>query len=358
MTTHAFLPTSTSSNYKVYLFEENDNMRLVFDKHDLVQRVLELYNLMQVNIININTGYSVNEAEKELISYVMGGGSNCFTLKHDRGAKAAIPQLESFLNAAKLVNAMKWSLSPASASSVGQSVFDSKWQRNTSSKLEKPYEVSIEGDGFKPIDTSIDEYASVIDEVYKGETLSKKSVSCCVLYNSLYECALVCDISKSLHTIVKEFPEFQIVREYKELSQSKHEILKEYFTKNMYNELDVINKKLTAFENLYDITNTDPNEEQKAKILCYIKTYYNISTQAEKRIKVSTLLEEVEKDLNITNTTNLKYRFASMLAELGLQKKRYSDGMYIYGLESKSMEKVHNSEADIKHYMSTHPKSP
>jgi hypothetical protein len=37
-----------------------------------------------------------------------------------------------------------------------------------------------------------------------------------------------------------------------------------------------------------------------------------------------------------------------------LQKKRYSDGMYIYGIESKSVAKVHNSDVAIKDYMSTH----
>lgn len=224
-----------------------------------------------------------------------------------------------------------------------------------------------DNDVVTPIDVSTEEYASVIDDIVKQEThyaciideiikeeTKKSSVSVCILYNTLYECAIVCDITKTLQNVVKEFPEFQIMREYKELSPSNHSILKEYFSKNMYNELEVVNKKLTAFENLYDITNTDPLEEQKTKILCYIKNYYNISNQQEKRIKVSTLLEDVEKDLNLTNSHNLKYRFASILAELGLQKKRYSDGMYIYGIESKSVAKVNNNDVAIKDFMTTH----
>lgn len=364
---------NTSLTYNVYLFEENDNYRVVFDKHNIVKDVLELYNKMQVNIKSIDTGHCVSEAAKEIVSFVLGGGTNCFPISNIFGTSEALQQVNSFLSAAQTLVYQKQCLTMGNHvdNEVSKSIFMTKpevseFSHNAFLKMMNINDKSVTED-VAPIDVSAGEYVSVIDEIIKqekqyesiadglsGKGQSQGSLSVCILYNTVYECAIVCDIDETLHNVVKEFPEFQIVREYKDLKPCKHNILKEYFAKNMYNEVEIVNKKLTAFENLYDITNADPLEEQKTKILCYIKNYYNISNQPDKRIKVSTLLEDVEKDLNITNSHNLKYRFASMLAELGLQKKRYSDGMYIYGIESKSMAKVHNSEVAIKDYMSTH----
>lgn len=354
--------TKTRNN-NVYIFEENDNMTLVFDKYDLVSKVLQLYALMQVNVSSIHTGYTVTDEEKELVSYVMGGGSNCFAIKqNDRESMNPIDRVKLFLDATKTIRAITTLLTepPSHTKHTVQLVpkpcvntLDRPFKLKT---MDDPFQGNIDEDGVKPVNDASDNYASVMDEIMTGENKVNSSTSICILYNSVYECALVCDVDKILHTLVKEFPEFQIVREYSGLSACKHAILKEYFAKNMYNELEVINKKLTAFENLYDITTQDPMEEQKAKIFCYIKHYYNISNNVEKRIKVSTLLEAVEQDLNLTNSNNLKYRFASILAELGLQKKRYSDGMYIYGIESKSMAKVETSDKDIQQYMSSHPR--
>jgi hypothetical protein len=364
---------NTSVMYNVYLFEENDNFKVVFDKHSIVQNVLDLYNKMQVNIKSIDTSHRVSEAAKDIVSFVLGGGTNCFPISHQSGITEALQQLQSFLSAAQTLDYQKRCLT------VGKPV-DKAPQLDLMPRTDLPEflhsrfvskimnidDKSIAQE-VAPIDVSAGEYVSVIDEIIKqesqcasiadalcGQGKQQCPLSVCILYNTVYECAIVCDINKTLYTVVKEFPEFQIVREYKDLKPCKYNILKEYFSKNMYNELEVVNKKLTAYESLYDITNTDPLEEQRTKILCYIKNYYNISNQPDKRIKVSTLLEDVEKDLNITSSQNLKYRFASMLAELGLQKKRYSDGMYIYGIESKSVAKVHNSDVAIKDYMSTH----
>jgi hypothetical protein len=364
---------NTSVMYNVYLFEENDNFKVVFDKHNIVQHVLDLYNKMQVNIKSIDTSHRVGEAAKDIVSFVLGGGTNCFPISHQNGITEALQQLQSFLSAAQTLDYQKRCLTIGnSVNKVPESVLKTRsdlpeFLHSRFSKIMNNDDKSV-AEEVAPMDVSAGgEYVSVIDEIIKqekqcasivdglsGQGTQQGPLSVCILYNTVYECAIVCDINKTLHQVVKEFPEFQIVREYKDLKPCKHNILKEYFSKNMYNELEVVNKKLTAYENLYDITNTDPLEEQRTKILCYIKNYYNISNQPDKRIKVSTLLEEVEKDLNITSSQNLKYRFASMLAELGLQKKRYSDGMYIYGIESKSMAKVHSSDVAIKDYMSTH----
>jgi hypothetical protein len=154
---------------------------------------------------------------------------------------------------------------------------------------------------------------------------------------------LICVKSASIDKCVQEFKDFKLIREYEDLMDITFNKINEYFSKNMYCTEEMLIKKLDAFESLYDIDKRCPLEKEKRLILYYINSNYNISNNVENRIKVSILLDNVQKELRI-NDVNLKYRFTSILYEIGLQKKRYSDGMYVYGIQPKSELKIVDKE--------------
>jgi hypothetical protein len=195
-------------------------------------------------------------------------------------------------------------------------------------------------------------FATVYDDCIIDMQQKTKTRTTSILYNSVYECVVICEYiyNNKIARISEEFPEFELIREYKDLDDRAFLMIKEYFANNMFCDKDVLVKKIESFENLYDIVRMTPLEKEKALIHYYIKSNYNISKDVHKRVKVSTLLDEVERDLNIKNA-NLKYKFASILTEIGLQKKRYADGMYLYGIESKSKSKIKNGficESDLQ----------
>jgi hypothetical protein len=185
------------------------------------------------------------------------------------------------------------------------------------------------------------QYTYLIDSwwsEHKNETLNN---SYCILYNQDNECSLVCNYTQKIKGIADEFGDFIILREYNNISEKSVDLLKELIHNNMYCEKISIEKKLVAFESLYDVEKINQQEDEKSLIIFYIKQNYIISDDVNKRIKVSILLEEVETELKISNT-NLKYNFANYLYDIGLQKKRYSDGMYLYGIESKANAKIND----------------
>jgi len=221
---------------------------------------------------------------------------------------------------------------------------------NISTDLLKPNEYDnnlLEPNEYDSKMTCNSQYTYIIDDWW-NETKNNNNVkkTLCVLYNPEYECNLICNYSKTIKNISDEFGDFIIIREYNDINDKYNLILEELITENMYCNKILIEQKLDSFESLYDIKKINENEKEKSIIIFYIKQNYIISDNINKRIKVSILMEEVEKELKINNP-NLRYNFANYLNDIGLQKKRYSDGMYLYGIETKANAKINDKNNKI-----------
>lgn len=71
-----------------------------------------------------------------------------------------------------------------------------------------------------------------------------------------------------------------------------------------------------------------------------IKKYFTIDSNPENRIKFTNILEIIGKGITISSQYNSYYRhiLPTVLEDLGLSKKRYSDGVYWYGLQDKKKQ--------------------
>lgn len=341
-------------NYKVYLFKENDNINIIFDKYDLVDTLTELYR--KIGVVNrINTEYEVTEDEKNIIMSLIGEDMNIQCTDDDQTIKtigniiSTTKVLHSLISEVKTISqeGTKKNVSNVftNVSEVKSAILRSQISTTQSELASYFSQASINHDtinktNFDDIEGFGDngQYSYLVNEVLK-EFDEKLKKSYYVLYNDVYEAVLICVKTESIAKCVKEFKDFKLIREYDDLMDVTFNKIEEYFSKNVYCTEEMLIKKLDAFESLYDIDKKCPLEKEKRLILYYINSNYIVSKNVDKRIKVSTLLENVQKELKIKDM-NLKYRFASILAEIGLQKKRYSDGMYIYGIEPKSELKI------------------
>jgi hypothetical protein len=111
--------------------------------------------------------------------------------------------------------------------------------------------------------------------------------------------------------------------------------------------LDFINKIIESILNNNQIKNINKSEESIIKK--HIIDNYTITHDPETRIKASTLLnmiveyvlkyEEIlgKESLTKVSDNGFKIRLATYLTDLGLQKKRYNDGYYYYGIVKKKL---------------------
>jgi hypothetical protein len=110
---------------------------------------------------------------------------------------------------------------------------------------------------------------------------------------------------------------------------------------------DSIKKKIFIFKNLNG--NNDKNELNEKDIEKYLNSIYYISDNISNKIKSSELTNNILLYFRLDlKNIGLKNKISMMLIEIGLKKKRFSDGNYYYGL--KLREKDHNIiEFDINH---------
>jgi hypothetical protein len=140
--------------------------------------------------------------------------------------------------------------------------------------------------------------------------------------------------------IPANFQDFSLVKEFlPSMSADTRKAFDNIFHKKSFQSVYEIEEKIKAFENLYNISNV---KTEKAKVKEYFDTYYLISNEVEKRIKANDLYKEVINNLCIPydNAALFKKRLAGYLIEFSLQKKRFSDAYYYYGLEKLQAPKI------------------
>lgn len=365
--------------YSIYFLEENDNIRIVFDKLNLINDLIDLYKQINVIMLLIDANIKVSEIEKDMLMKILE--KKTFKKKDDTNIRELLINIiknvqDIQINKSKIDNEYKGTtlyIKPivAPLSIVSNQVLDKYYEKyqpiivavNGEIKGDYPQYIDLRMSNQLKVtrtnnnvdntlkktilqNNTIDaynqgtfNYTFLMDSWWNENKVEASKNSYCILYNEDNECCLFCDYTQKIKRISDEFGDFIIIREYNNIYDKCIVNLKELIHTNMYCDKILIEKKLDAFEELYDITKINEQDDEKSLIIFYIKQNYVISEDVTKRIKVSTLLEEVESELRIKNT-NLRHNFANYLYDIGLQKKRYSDGMYLYGIESKASIKA------------------
>ena len=188
--------------------------------------------------------------------------------------------------------------------------------------------VSYPWNGIKPYvqdeKESCETWASTNTEQDRDETVYH------ILWNKYAEFSSVVKTGKK---IIEENPEYGFYV-YKTISlpskdSSKlHEMIMELDSEKI--EKEIMDTRIEIIEKMKSIEKLDST---KSAVFEYIRHNYNISNDPEKKMKASILLGKINMTLDNKKITFNK--LSNYLSDMGLQKKRLSDGMHYYGLELK-----------------------
>lgn len=119
------------------------------------------------------------------------------------------------------------------------------------------------------------------------------------------------------------------------------------FNKIQFNTIEEINTKLIKMSHYIEFSNklTNSNNEtitEETQVKKYIKNNYDIDNDINNKMKASTLHDNIinSKQINIESSkiNGFKTRLSKYLKDLGLEKKRYNDGYYYYGIQLKPQQ--------------------
>lgn len=165
-----------------------------------------------------------------------------------------------------------------------------------------------------------------------------------IVYNTLYNISLVVKEEKSFfEKVCQDFSEFHILASLP-LTTQEHDIYEQaqtFFHQTLFEEEADLEKKVTSFKILFNISPiaTKDARDEKEEVQNIMKHLFDISSDPKERMKavelyhrVSSLLPGVTK-LSATSETSLHKRLAVYFTDMGLTRKRFTDGVYYYGIK-------------------------
>lgn len=109
-----------------------------------------------------------------------------------------------------------------------------------------------------------------------------------------------------------------------------------------HNSIEELNRTIEILPHTLAETEKTTKEDKRhsqehENIKRYIDTHYEIIDDLNYKIKASVLCQKIARHLiyDEVATQGLNVRLSNYLKEMGLQKKRYNDGYYYYGLKPK-----------------------
>lgn len=163
---------------------------------------------------------------------------------------------------------------------------------------------------------------------------------------------VVKEINDKQNEIINNYTEYGFIKLFDILTNN--ELVKGFihntYANNKFNDKDEIIKLLGVTSDFIKIYNKLDKENSKVldeqtQIKNYLETNFIIDDDINNRIKFTELLSLIENspliDIDKMKLKGLRNRLPNYLKNLGLNKKRYNDGYYYYGIKSKySQEKT------------------
>jgi hypothetical protein len=199
----------------------------------------------------------------------------------------------------------------------------------------------------------IEENASLVNKVYDSTSYmldinENTNNIFTIILNIDYLTTLVLENSTINDTnILESYPEYGFIYLFSidTINESIINYIKTNFNKKVFSDMSEINLILKQANDFINYTNSCLNKEnsltkEKKQIIEYFKSNFIINNDINNRVKASILHDHIIKNkfLNIQpdKQGGFKNRLSQYLKEVGLEKKRYNDGFYYYGLVDKN----------------------
>ena len=149
---------------------------------------------------------------------------------------------------------------------------------------------------------------------------------------------------------------FELYNEYMTTNNVYDDILQKLFDGFIYDNVADLEKRLTVLKTLNEETKIDNKTKSESDhVKEFIKNKYEINSKIEDKIKAQDILFMVEDYFVFTingfekGRLSFRNKLSKYLLDMGLKKKRFSDGFYYYGLSEK--KKFDNKKLNEKNIL-------
>jgi len=181
---------------------------------------------------------------------------------------------------------------------------------------------------------------------------------CAILYSISQNIGIVIENEDIIYIqyLTKNFKDFELIKEYSKLDKKELDNIKNYFHKRDFESSEIIMKKINSFESLFDINNNKKIDIINNEIEAFIRENYQIDNDPKNMQKANEILSKITLELQYFDKDKMKLskNLSNILLQMGLKKKRMSDGIYYYGIVPRQSFSSINTDEKFKKVVEEH----
>jgi hypothetical protein len=331
---------------KLVILDTGDNYILARDDAFL-RTAVQLYAAIDVSVQEVETPYEARN--EDVLRFIFDNIGRVFSYGfNDTGANTRIDIPEKLI--ADIGDAVKFFKVRHFWSGVAVRASDDDVDAEATTKKEQPrltVAQLLPGWGSSSFETLKPLEKSKPLETPKESDLHV--VTSWILLNTLYSIAIVADV-RDARAFAEAFPEFRLVHDVSAFvthsDTNTYAAIRQHFHKVSFSSYADVVAKFDAFRKLYGLddpktecgglsSSSWPAQFEKRRVKEILAERFSISESPDKRLKANDLYKDLINCMCVPySEANLfKKRVAGYLVEFKLQKKRYSDAYYYYGIE-------------------------
>jgi hypothetical protein len=335
--TKKYLKILDLCDYYIFITDTNQTYSPTMNLY--LDYAISLYNSCDISASIIDTEITVNIEELQLITDIFGyriqpDDPSFYNKPTTITTQAIINDINELLKYNSIYKNIKskWSYNK---------IHDNKDSTNSTrgtSESKRNQDIKIGFDSTYSLEC-YNEQAYNSTNIYDNTLSATKNIY--ILFNNIFNVSFVSHQDKFfIDNFCKIFKDFEVVLDIKIQNDVTRNLCENYFQKHVYLNKEELEEKAKAFTTLYGIEKNEKSEQKEVNMI--LDKYFIISNDTKNRIRAMDLYQTVSDylipsksmdlspEMNVSNP--LCKRLSSYFLEKGLTRKRYSDGIYYYGI--------------------------
>ncbi len=209
---------------------------------------------------------------------------------------------------------------------------------------------------FNVLNPKFGDASYITDDLYSNEKVkpNTSTESIYIIYNSKFLQSLcIVNPSSDILYILQKHTEFGFIKLFSLVTSNTDivQFVKNEFDKFQFNDIDELNQKLNVTSQYIEFLNKHNNlsiniSSEELQVKKYIESTFLIDNDINNKMKASILHDVIINSkivkIDESKISGFKNRLSKYLKDLGLEKKRYNDGYYYYGIRNKLSNSISN----------------
>jgi hypothetical protein len=188
---------------------------------------------------------------------------------------------------------------------------------------------------------------NIIEKNIEQEIIKNSDLIYVILHSKYLQTLCVLNPTAEEEYIINNHPEYGFIKLFKIKTDNQEiiNVIEKGYNNHQFNTIEEINEHLEIISQYIDFANKHSKNDtcisaEERQVKAYITSFYEINNNIENKMKASALYDIILTSKSVlidqSKLGGFKNRLSKYLKDLGLEKKRFNDGYYYYGIKVKN----------------------